>query len=70
MSIRTILLSKYVHHPLQTVHKNCIGIVNLNSFNQYCAVQVYAAVCREVSVGGEVQGATEAAPVGQDKKKG
>lgn len=69
MGIRTILPSKYLHHPLQAVHKNCTGIANhKKSFNQHCAAEVYAAVCREVSVVGQVQGVTEAGPVGQDKK--
>lgn len=55
MGIRTILPSKYLHHPLQAVHKNCTGIANhKKSFNQHCAAEVYAAVCREVSVVGQV----------------
>lgn len=64
MGIRTIVLSKYLHHSLQTFHKNCTSIANLKSFSQHCAVQVNAAVCREVSVVGQVQGVTEAGPVG------
>lgn len=64
MGIWTIVLSKYLHHPSQAFHKNCTSIANLKFFNQHCAVQVNAAVCREVSVVGQVQGVTEAGPLG------
>lgn len=54
MGISTTVLSKYLHHPLKAVHKNCTGIANLKSFNQHRGGQVYAAVSREVNVVGHV----------------